>query len=61
MEETAFLVYVGLAVRLAKHKEIMLEAANFTQKEMLLCESFVFTRSLTLFTISGPHWDQNIR
>eukprot|EP00973_Karenia_brevis_P068571 9537608-Karenia_brevis.AAC.1 len=39
----------------------MLEAANFTKKEMLLCESSVFTRSQTLLTISRAYWDQNLK
>eukprot|EP00973_Karenia_brevis_P056301 7830702-Karenia_brevis.AAC.1 len=39
MEKAACLDSLGPAERLAKHKEIMLEAANFTKREMLLCES----------------------
>eukprot|EP00973_Karenia_brevis_P001639 222697-Karenia_brevis.AAC.1 len=39
MESAAHLDTLGPAERLAKHKEIMFEAANFTKKEMLLCES----------------------
>eukprot|EP00973_Karenia_brevis_P003915 539603-Karenia_brevis.AAC.1 len=59
LETAACLESLGPAERLAKHKEIMLEAANFTKREMLLCESSVFTRSQTLLTISRAYWDQN--
>eukprot|EP00973_Karenia_brevis_P000422 61248-Karenia_brevis.AAC.1 len=61
METAACLDSLGPAERLVKHKEIMLEAANFTKKEMLLCETSVFTRSQTLLTISRAFWDQNLK
>eukprot|EP00973_Karenia_brevis_P075662 10513106-Karenia_brevis.AAC.1 len=59
MEKAASLDSLGPAERLAKHKEIMLEAANFTKKEMLLCESSVFTQSQTLLSISRAVWNQD--
>eukprot|EP00973_Karenia_brevis_P095105 12425703-Karenia_brevis.AAC.1 len=61
LETAACLDSLGPAERLAKHKELMLEAANFTKREMLLCESSVFTRSQTLLTISRAYWDQNLK
>eukprot|EP00973_Karenia_brevis_P046355 6427893-Karenia_brevis.AAC.1 len=47
------------AARLAKHKEVLREAANATRREILNCDDSLFAHVQTVATISRTFWNQD--